>query len=498
MMFMAFIPAIIVFRVVEEIIHQKKIRLDLSVAVKDLKGFIVPVLIIVVATNVLAPLLGLGTIMTSIWPALTFSGVIAQPMLVNISVAELQLINVFTKSGLLTVISRVGAAPVILTLFGLPLLVLYKLYKKEKINFMEIFLFMWWLVMFYLITRGLRFSLLFSCAAATSAGYVIGNLFSRMKKDVITAGVFGVIGFMILLFVSNSIQASYSLGGMQVSQNWYDMLDWLKENADKDSLIATWWDPGHIIAGYTGFRVHADGAHCGPGTCIPYNHNVRIQDMGALMTTSDENNSIAILSKYKNFGADQCQKVKDRFGSLVPDEACDSISDVYIIASSDLIGKYYWMSYFGSCLTQFGLEDAEFCYRSVEWFGPNAVGKNYIQLPFSERDQYGNLVYGNILTLTEKDGQLIAIMNIPEQGIRNLIVKEVVYFQNGEEIRNSYEGSGIDGMLWIDPSFSTVIFMEPSIRDSVFTEMFFFNGNGLENFELVYSNPEIRLYKVLF
>jgi len=109
------------------------------------------------------------------------------------------------------------------------------------------------------------------------------------------------------------------------------------------------------------------------------------------------------------------------------------------------------------------------------------------------------LVYGGIVTLTERDGQLIAIMNIPEQGIRNVIINELVYFQDGEPQRVTYEdANGIDGMLWIDPGFGSAIFMEPSIRDSVFTKMFFFNGNGLNNFELVYSNPEIRLYKVAF
>lgn len=499
MMFTAFIPAMVVFRIIEEFMHQKKLRLDLGGAIKDLKSFIIPVIVVVVVTNILSFFMGLGTILGAVPLALKFSGIVGQPMLVNVSVAELQLLNVFTKSGLLAVANRVGMAPVIFTLFGLPLLVVYKLYKKEKISFMEIFLFMWWAVMLYLITRGLRFSLLFSCAAATSAGYFIGNLFDRMKKNVISAIVFGSVIFLVLAFTSNSIQASYGLAGMQISQNWYDMLDWLNVNADKDSLVATWWDPGHIIAGYTGLSVHADGAHCSPGQCSPYNHNIRIQDMGRTMTTNNESESITILSKYRGLTPEQCQETRDRFGSKIPDEACNPISDMYVIASNDLIGKYYWMSYFGDCLRQFGLKDAEFCYNSVEWFKPNAAGKNYIQLPFSKRDEYGNLVYGDIITLTEEDGQLVSVMNIPEQGIRNLIIKDTVYFQNGEEKRTSYEGGNIiDGMLWVDPGFGMVFFMEPSIRDSIFTKMFFFNGNDLNNFELVYSNPEIRLYKVAF
>jgi hypothetical protein len=48
--------------------------------------------------------------------------------------------------------------------------------------------------------------------------------------------------------------------------------------------------------------------------------------------------------------------------------------------------------------------------------------------------------------------------------------------------------------------------MDSRVRDALFTNMFFFNGQGvtelnipkLKNFELVYSNPEIKIFKVNF
>jgi len=84
----------------------------------------------------------------------------------------------------------------------------------------------------------------------------------------------------------------------------------------------------------------------------------------------------------------------------------------------------------------------------------------------------------------------------------------MLMFQNGQpQILNFGNTTNlVDGLLWVDPSFQVVIFMDHSIRDSVFTNMFFFNGDGnkelgiskLNNFELVYQNSEIKLFKVTF
>jgi len=105
-----------------------------------------------------------------------------------------------------------------------------------------------------------------------------------------------------------------------------------------------------------------------------------------------------------------------------------------------------------------------------------------------------------MLTLTMKDGRLAAVINVPQQGIRNAIVKEIVYYQQGQEIRYKFENvtNAIDGLAWVDPGFGMVIFMDPKIRDSIFTKMFFFDGKGLKHFELVYSNPEVKIFKVHF
>ena len=431
---------------------------------------------------------GIIGLIFSVYLAINITG---QPLIVNISVAELQTINVFSKEGFLSAVSRIGITqenmlnplawtnPVIWGVLGMIGIAAYKIYYKKKISLAEYFAFIWMIISFWLINSGIRFSLIFSLAIATSVGFVVGNLIEIIKEKkriLLTTTVIGLLLFSVLVHASYNIQISLNTGGMEVDQNWRDALDWLKNNADKNALVATWWDPGHIIAGYSGLRVHADGAHCGPDSCVPYNHNIRIQDMGKIFAASDENESVSILKKYQQLTPEQCQKVKQEFGNIVPEDACDKIPEIYLIASSDLIGKYYWLSFFGT-----------------------KEGVNYYQLTFSGFDQSNLPTYGGILTLLQNtDGSIMAVMNIPDQGIRNAVVRQIVYFDQNGEKRYDYSNTTntMDGMAWVDSSFSVVFFMPPEVRDSVFTRLFFFNGEGLSKFNLVFINSEVKIYKV--
>ena len=472
--FAAFIPAFFVFRAIENMLHQRSFKLN-TAELKAETQTILPLLIILVVTNVVGQILSFGNIIQITLMGVGFTR--GEILLVNMSVAELQKISIFTREGLQSIVDRTGLAPLLFT-FLLPVLALYKIYKKEKIGFAEIFLFLWVVTTVVLIEQGVRFSLIFSTAAATAAGYAVGNVPKYLTQKTLQLTFFGLTCALVLIFVSNAISAGYSAGDMEISQNWYGMLDWINANTDQKSLLVTWWDPGHILAGYTGRRVMADGAHCGVGMCIPYNHNIRIQDMGRAFSTGDEQEAVSILTKYRQLSPAGCEEARQAYGNIIPADACDAVPEMYVIASSDLIGKYYWLSYFGT-----------------------GNGRNFIQMSRTSVDQSQGVVSfgGGAISLAYKDGSWVPVLNMPDQGIRNTVIRNLVYFENGQEKRMSFnETNMVDGMLWVDPSYSTVIFMDSATRDSIFTRMFFFNGEGLQHFQLVYQNSEIRLYKVVW
>ncbi|MEM5829244.1 MAG: STT3 domain-containing protein [Candidatus Aenigmatarchaeota archaeon] len=464
-----------------------------------------------------------------------------KPLRVNVSVAELQPINILGREGFISVASRIGLLPTTLS-FGIFALAFYKIWKKEKISIEEIFFFFWLLSMFLLISRGVRFSLQFSIVAAVAGGYMIANykkypsitllillfaliflqqfflksiidtaalllislisflLIYKKEQKMMEVLILSLFIFQLLFFISNSIQLG-QVSGMEISNNWYEALDWLVANSDKDTIVATWWDPGHILAGYSyykgnPFKVMADGAHCAED-CVIYNHDIRISDMGRVFSTSNETEAVAILKKYTLLSSEQCKKVKETFGDIIYDnilkeDPCKPADKMYVIASSDLIGKYYWLSFFGSYDERKGVGE----------------GRNFIQLGLTNYNQEkGILEYGNgIISLLQKDNKLIAILNIPWQGIRNAIIKDMVYFYQGQQINQRIENATLNGLIFVDPSFRVVIFMDENIERAIFTNMFFFNGNGVEefdipklkHFELKYSNPEVKIFELKF
>ena len=509
--FVAFIPFLLVFKILEQLIRKNPIKL--GAILHNSKGLILSIILIGIIGEA-------ATLLTSGWPFNTidpirgiltgFNFISGQALLVNISIAELQPLNVFSVAGFTSLIQSIGIVPILLGLFGLPIMTLYKLFKKQEIHNAEYFTIVWMILAFWLITRGIRLSLLFSLATAAASGFVVGNLVVMIKDRknfLIYATIVGFLLFGLVWHVSDNIQASIAAAqGYDIGQNWVDALSWIKQNTDPKSLIVTWWDPGHIITGFTGRPVMADGAHCTPESCVPYNHNIRIQDVGFAFSTSNENNSLQVLEKYQQLTPEQCQTVKQTFGSIVPSDACDKVPDMYLIASSDLIGKYYWLSYFGGCLNKYGLQTGQSCYTISPLdfkslvdglVSQNPQNYNFIQLGLSNYgvDQQGNIgAYyygGGVITIAVRNNSYIPVVN------NKFIAHEILYFQNGQMATNTFNtNETVQGTVWVDPSFQSVIFMMPDVKNSVFTQMFFFNGAGLKNFQLVFNNGEVKIFKV--
>jgi|GEM_PF-1117346 dolichyl-diphosphooligosaccharide--protein glycosyltransferase len=607
-LFTVFTFALPFFRVFENMLHTFSLKINIQEPMKELFEVSKPIFFIIVTTNVLGYFLFHSTLFLSFFGGLAFTGLgfllrilvfivllgwcslfaynffssfkkekatkskvynilgllsaiflliltiqavltaPESPLIVNISVAELQPVNIFSREGFTAVISRAGLLTTLLS-FGLFVLAFYKIWKKEKIQPEEIFLFLSTTFMFLLISRGVRFDLQFTIIASIAAGYMIGNykkypyvllalmaislVFLRsffantyfeliyflfilaipflaiIKKDekLVNVLIFAILAFQSLFFISNAIQLGQATG-MEISQNWYNALDWLVNNSNKETIVATWWDPGHILAGYSyykqkPFMVMADGAHCGPNDCIVYDHDIRIHDMGRVFSTNNETEAIEILKKYMGPTQEQCNQYKKTFDDSIYDnplkvDPCKPMSKMYVIASNDLIGKYYWLSYFGS----------------FDYEKRTGEGRNFIQLQLTNYNQQrGILEYGNgLISIAQKDNKLVAVSNIvtdwldPQECPRNSIIRDIIFFQQGRQINQRTENATCKGLLFIDPNFQFVIFMDEKIEKSIFTNMFFFNGKGLKdfeipelkNFELKYSNPEVKIFEVKF
>ena len=482
--FLAFLPFLFLIKILlaaSSRDRQSSLKMKLHSFLPEFKNISIAVILIGVIGQVITQLT-IGWPFNTTPPIQNFFGAIGfisnTALLVNISIAELQSLNVFSLQGFSQLISNIGIVPIVL-MFGLVVLIFYKWAKKKDVSVAEYFTIVWLLATFWLITHGIRFSLLFAIAVAAGAGFVVGNLVDLLKgkNKILVASIYGLLIFAMIWHLSDNIVFSANAKGLDIGQNWKDALNWLKNNADKNANIATWWDPGHIITGFTGLRVVADGAHCTPDSCVPYSINVRIQDMGRAFATVDENESATILHKYVQLTPQECQNVTQKFDGLVPKEACAPASEIYFIASTDLIGKFYWLSYFGTG------EKHNFIQLSL-----SNVGQSVNGTPSSF--EYG----GGALTLVLRDGKYVPIVNNVN------IVKNIVYYVNGQPQQFSYANATniLDGLVIVDPSYQQITYLDPQIMNSVFTKLYFANGQGLQHFKLVYDNGEVKIFKVIF
>ncbi len=301
------------------------------------------------------------------------------------------------------------------------------------------------------------------------------------------------VGALIIMAVLSAISSGFSLSsqlGPSLNSNWYNAMMWIKNNTPTDSIVTYWWDQGHWITGIAERGAYADGAHCPPTSCKPYPLNTRIVDVGKVLTTSDETLALSILSKYMNFTGAQCDLNKKAFGGIVP---CKSPSEMYFLAASDLISKYPWPSYFGSL-----------------WPTYSGTGKQqqFFQIQLQPlKDSTGNVVgyYDQCLRFDASNNcQTFNFLVIEQNGKLTTVyqnrnfVKNTAYFINGEQKNDPYENSTLDGTFWLDPSYGFAFYMTPEVQDSIFTKLYFYDGKGLEHFKQVYSNGEVKIYKVDF
>ncbi|MBI3412765.1 MAG: hypothetical protein HY051_01640 [Candidatus Aenigmarchaeota archaeon] len=301
------------------------------------------------------------------------------------------------------------------------------------------------------------------------------------------------VGAIIIMSVLSAISSGSSLSaqlGPSLNGNWYDAMMWIKNNTPQDSIVVYWWDQGHWITGIAERGAYADGAHCPLTSCKPYPLNTRIVDVGKVLTTNDESLAIQILSKYMNFTEAQCELNKRAFGNIVP---CKSPSEMYFLAASDLISKYPWPSYFGSLWPTYSGEGRQQQFfqiglQQLKDGSGNVVGYYDQCLRF---DASNNCQTFNFLVI-EQNGKLATIYQN-----RNF-VENTAYFIGSDQKTDTTENATVGGTFWIDPSYGFAFFMTPEVQNSVFTRLYFHGGKGLDHFKQVYSNGEVKVFKVNF
>ncbi|MBI4015364.1 MAG: hypothetical protein HY362_01440 [Candidatus Aenigmarchaeota archaeon] len=429
-----------------------------------------------------------------------------EALIVNISIAELQNVNLMEIGNWLVAFGRVvtGDGIIDITIFILMLIFIagsfvMSIKRKEFVN--SAFLITLVSVGIYTTTRGARFtefsSIFILITVAAGTGYLIDYFWSRQKgsenagRTLMAVLCSGLVLFLAATTMFIGLQLSIGLGPDH-SGNWDAAWKFLKEKTPENALVGTWWDPGHMITGLGERRVIADGAHCGNESCL-YGINQRISDLGKVFLETDENKAIDILKKYKG-----------------------TSDTAYWIASDDLIQKFQWLQYFGTgCDGRTGDPKCEmYMYvpqTSAKYTADGKMGMRIYDLPEPSGTPNKEIIvlHGSVPLVLYREGNNAVFFShviyrndtgltdfsIKDEELKNLIpVVSPITSQLGINIVNQT----IPRAIWAEDNYGYLVMIPDILEDSMFTRMFFLDGFGLEKFKLVFRNSQVKIYEVKF
>ncbi len=413
----------------------------------------------------------------------------AESWIVNISIAELQPFSIFNFQGWVLAMGRiitgdniVDSFLVLIFFVSISFGIVYN-FKKKNLGTLSVLITLF-LVAIVTTFRGIRFTEFSSAFFLILIGAGFGNMIYWSKERKFLRTIFlGLYILTILIAFNSGLQLGPALGPDQ-NANWDSAWEYLKTKTPELSLVGTWWDPGHMITGLAERRVVADGAHC-TYDC-KFTINDRITDLGKIMAISDENESLRLIRKYQG-----------------------TSPEVYWIASDDLIAKFQWLQYFGTG-----------CDARYESKCPL-----YMMISESSRsfDEVGNIIIRNY-DLTQQSRVMVYNANLPipilVQGINAALFDEFIVYNGTQAIPISFTEEELNSVLtglqplerqlnirftnqtipmtvWLPRHFSYLVIIPPNLRNSVFTKMFMLEGDGLEHFEQVFRNEQVKIYKVV-
>jgi len=316
----------------------------------------------------------------------------------------------------------------------------------------------------------------------------VADFFTDKLKDPLYVMLpYGMLIFLVWLSFNTNMSRVKDFTP-EITAQWDEGLNWIKENTSENDSFIHWWDYGYLIQGVTGRATVSDGGHAQGG------------------------DSDYLIGRYL-FCAKNLTEVKNVLKNYTPD---------YLLVISEDIFKFFQISRIGKRDTFYVALGVS---KVQQNFAPHIFGENYSRIllltpdigafpvqedfTFKERFYSGsqsfiyqiilpyddvNNSFGNLYALvyTEKYGQEI----IPIQGI---CAEKQGCIISSEEGIPGYAQIITNGVIWI-PKKASEMFMTHLYllnREIPGFELVFENSIGLLDFHALISTPQnIRIYKI--
>ncbi len=430
----------------------------------------------------------------------------------------------------------------------------YELTADEKHNdlFLYLTLFLWIIGLAFMLTQGTRFIEQFAVPVALLSGIFVGIMIKYIDlRTEQKAYVAAIAVIFVVLAVASPLYADYQAASQSVgstNDDMYNTLTWINQNTPANSVLASWWDFGHLFTEVAHRQVVFDGGS---------QNNMRAYWIGNALQTHDQDLSAGILRMLANSGesasdtldlyTNDTAKSVTILNEILPmdrsaasstltgtyglqEQEANAVLDlthpsetkpVYLILSSDMLSKASWWSYFGtwdfeaqnstyysyysseSGVEQIngmdftlGLDNGVVGVGTAGGSADAANGSISSGMTFEYLDQSKLNQSVNMSTTEDKERMATEVAD----GTGNELIKphELIYVDNNqlsEQIVNNDSNMSIMVIHQSDDSYFTVLF-DSYLENSTFTKLFLESGYNATRFNLSHSEPGVSVWDV--
>ena len=379
---------------------------------------------------------------------------------------------------------------------------------------------------------------LFAVIAAIGLASIYALKDNSADKKHVPIKKYVLIVAMVIALVTPSVCGAFqtSNGVIPGTQDYmWNAMEWVGETQDNDTVITSWWDFGYLFEVAADRQVTFDG---GSQT------GDRAFWLGKAMTTDDLELSAGIFRMLDSTGnravnklieiTDSPGKSVDILLDILPRTSSDAQKQlttkynlnadqakeivgythpdnprpVTFVASSDMIVKAGWWSYFGAW--DFDNQTSEnynyvMPYDSVK-VGPNQNGTLTLQEQGGmtvnaviEKGSGNNTTNAHVDSVYTETGEPLKINDTEYNPykISRLIVIEDGYLMKNESIKGADDGN-FTMLLMGQNNEYTPILMDKHLENSMFTKLYFYGGANQNIFEPVHSENGVMLFNVNF
>ena len=367
---------------------------------------------------------------------------------------------------------------------------------------------------------------------------VFGLKSNSADKKNIPLKKYVLIAALVIALVTPSICGAYLTSENVVpgtNDYMWNAMEWVDETQPEDTVITSWWDFGYLFEVAADRQVTFDGGS---------QSGERAFWLGQAMTTDNIDLSAGIFRMLDTTGTRADEYLINLTGS--PGKATDILIDilprsssdaqkvltskydltsaeakqvieythpdnprpVIFVASSDMLGKAGWWTYFGAW--DFDNQTSENYNYYVPFdsakVAPGQSGKVHMLDDQGmtvnvviERGSGNNTTDAHVESVYTDSGEPIEVNGTEYNPLKasRLILIEDGYIMKNESIKGASDGNYTIFIMGQDNEY-TPILIDNKLENSMFTRLYLLGGAGQDVFEPVHAENGVMLYKVNF